>query len=114
MGMSVEKLVNPPTSYGGERFKQFLVKAREKSREELTRRYEELDERLEELSKDPAGLPRKLGRQSSPEELGRYFRELTEVAAEARAVYLVMGERLESKIPSKVPAYVGSLYDTQA
>jgi transcriptional regulator with XRE-family HTH domain len=99
LGVSVEELVKGPKSYGGALFEQYLEAAREKSRDELLERYAELDALIDELSKDPAGLPRKVGGQASP----RHLRRLTESLAEFPAIGEVLRERAASKAASKVP-----------
>src|SRR4051794_14115496 len=53
-------------------FEQFLAEARDKSTDELVRRNVDLADRLEELTRDPVGLPRKLGGQAPSSELGQH------------------------------------------
>lgn len=79
------------------RFERFLAEAQGKPTDELARRNAELAERLEELAGDPARLPRKLGGQAAASELGRYLRELGEVADEAHAVTQVLWERTANR-----------------
>jgi len=94
LNMSVAELVgDSPLSYGGERFKHYFAKARNMDSDELWHLGRELNRRVDELSKDPALLPRKLGGDATREERGQHFRELTEAVAELRAIAQVVAER---------------------
>jgi len=91
-------ILHPPADPLDVHFERFLEEARAMDDDDLWVRGRELNRRLEKLSKDPAMLPRKLGGQASRAELAQHLRVLKGIATEARAVHVVIGERLESKV----------------